>query len=117
MKLIVSVASALPILSNTSRANSAARFLSIPTNRCRLTTSIGNAAALPLSRLDADLPRVLIVSLDDHLHQLVAHHVLLVEVNEGDALDAADHALGFDQPGLAPRGQINLRHVARNNRL
>src|SRR5829696_3333343 len=46
------------------------------------------------------------VRLDDLLHQLMAYDVLLVEVDERDAVDVADHLHGFDQPGRAARGEI-----------
>src|SRR5215204_4935882 len=47
------------------------------------------------------------VRLDDLLHQLVPHHVLVVEPDECDALDVADDLHRLDQPGCAPGGQVD----------
>src|SRR5512134_3709182 len=60
---------------------------------------------------------VLFVRLHDLLHERVPHDVLLVEVDERDALDVADDLHRFDQAGRASRGQIDLRHVPGDDRL
>src|SRR5262245_31595606 len=103
MNVTVKTASVRPTRSSTALDNAAARPLSILRNRWRLMTSI---------RLEVDLLVVLIVSLDDHLHQLMADHVALVEEDERDSFDAADDALRLHQARLATRRQVDLRHVA-----
>src|SRR5262245_7073165 len=108
MNATVNTASGRPMRSSTALDNVAARSLSILRNRWRLMISI---------RLEVDLLVVLIVSLDDHLHQLMADDVALVEVDERDSLDAADDALRFHQPRLAPGRQVDLRHVAGDHGL
>ena len=57
------------------------------------------------------------VGLDDPLHQLVAHHVALVEVHEGDALDLAEDAQRLDQAGRTAVRQVDLGDVAGDDRL
>src|SRR5215813_11585002 len=103
MNVKVRTASGRPTRSSTALDSVAARSLSILRNRWRLMISI---------RLEVDLLVVLIVSLDDHLHQLMADDVALVEVDERDSLDAADDALRFHKARLATRRQVDLRHVA-----
>src|SRR4029077_11752790 len=56
----------------------------------------------------------LVISLYDLLHQVMAHYVALVEVNEGDAFDLPDHINRFDEARTAARGQVDLRNVSRN---
>src|SRR6266540_4467114 len=73
MNVTVKTASVRPTRSSTALDNAAARPLSISRNRWRLMIS---------TRLEVDLLVVLIVSLDDHLHQLMADDVALVEVDE-----------------------------------
>src|SRR5215475_12067677 len=103
MNVTVKTASARPMRSSTALDNAAARSLSILRNRWRLMIS---------TRLKVDLLVVLIVSLHDHLHQLMADDVALVEEDERDSFDAADDALRFHQARLATRRQVDLRHVA-----
>src|SRR5690349_24490443 len=55
------------------------------------------------------------VRLDDLLHERMPHHVLLVEMNERDALDVANHLHGLDEARLARRRQIDLRDVSSND--
>src|SRR5205085_8326647 len=43
------------------------------------------------------LAGVFFVSLDDHLDEAVAHDVFVGEVDELDAFDICQHALGFNQ--------------------
>ena len=57
------------------------------------------------------------VRFDDLLHELVAHDVALVEMHERDALDVADDPHRLDQAGRAAGRQIDLRDVARDDRL
>src|SRR5205085_5129694 len=47
------------------------------------------------------LAGVLFVSLDDHLDEAVAHDIFVGEVDELDAFDACEHALGFDETATA----------------
>ena len=47
----------------------------------------------------------------------MAHDVLLVEVDERDAFDVADDLHRLDQAGRASDRQIDLRHVAGDDRL
>src|SRR5499426_782524 len=108
MNVTVKTASVRPMRSSTALDNAAARSLSILRNRWRLMIS---------TRLEVDLLVVLIVSLDDHLHQLMADDVALVEEDEGDSLDAVDDALRLDQARLASRRQVDLRHVAGDHGL
>src|SRR5438105_6219712 len=63
------------------------------------------------------LARMRLVGLDDELHEAVAHDVSLVEVDELDALDLREHALDLDEAAALARRQVNLRHVARDDRL
>ena len=46
-----------------------------------------------------------LVGLDDLLNQLVADDVAIVEVDERDALDRADHLHRLDQAGVRPVGR------------
>src|SRR5262249_20509117 len=108
MNVTVRTASVRPMRSSTALDSVAARSLSILRNRWRLMISI---------RLEVDLLVVLIVSLGDHLHQLMADDVALVEVDERDSLDAADDALSFHEARPAPRRQVDLRHVAGDHGL
>src|SRR5215475_1380581 len=103
MNVTVKTASARPMRSSTALDNAAARSLSILPNSWRL---------MIFTRLEADFLVVLIVSLDDLLHQLMADDVALVEEDERDSFDAADDALRFHQARLATRRQVDLRHVA-----
>src|SRR6185436_14663355 len=127
MNVTVKTASVRPMRSSAALDNSTTRSLSILRIRWRLMTSISlwdecnplsprllvsPSPCLPVW-LEVDLLIVVIVSLDDHLHQLMADDVALVEVDEGDSLDAADDALRFHKARLAPRRQVDLRHVAR----
>src|SRR5215475_9610430 len=108
MNATARTASGRPMRSSTALDSVAARSLSILRNRWRLMISI---------RLEVDLLVVLIVSLDDHLHQLMADYVALVEEDERDSFDAGYDALRFYQTRLAPRRQVDLRHVASDHGL
>src|SRR4051812_16502045 len=63
------------------------------------------------------LLRVLFVGLHDALHQLVPDHILVVEADEGDAVDVAEDVLHLDQPGGLLARQVDLRHVAGDDDL
>src|SRR5207244_1878120 len=104
------------ITSSAFRANACQRTQSSGSLRCRLTTSI-IAQGRRLLTLDFTLPGLRLVSLDDHLYQLVTHDVLFVEVDEFNAFDISQYAFGLHQAAPFSGGQINLRYVAGNNRL
>src|SRR5262245_51158332 len=122
MNVTVKTASRRPMRSSTALDNVAARFLSILRNRWRFMISIPPSLRpsvppspglfVSLTWLEVDLLVVLIVSLDDHLHQLMADDIALIEVDESDSFNAAHDALRFNQPRLAPRRKVDLRHVA-----
>src|SRR5260221_4246882 len=57
------------------------------------------------------------VRLHDVLDERMAHDVSLVEMDEGDAFDVADDLHRLDKPGRAAYGQVDLRDVARDDRL
>src|SRR5262245_58827322 len=69
------------------------------------------------SRLLSGSTAVRFVGLHDLLHELMAHDVALVEVDERDALHLADHLHRLDEARRAPGRQIDLRDVARDDRL
>src|SRR5436190_20340770 len=60
---------------------------------------------------------MLLVRLDDPLHELVADDVLVAELDERNAVDRGEDLAHLDQPGcLLPR-QVDLRHVAGHDHL
>src|SRR5262249_45742468 len=67
--------------------------------------------------LEVDLSVVLIVSLNDHLDQLMADDVAFIELDERYSFDAAHNTLRFDQARLASGWQVNLRHITRDHGL
>src|SRR5688572_20329892 len=67
--------------------------------------------------LDAALVGVRLISLDDHLHQLMAHHVFFVEVNKFNPFYIGQHAFSLDQATSFSGWQVNLRYVAGDNGL
>src|SRR5712671_1327239 len=69
------------------------------------------AKAGPSGMLDV-AARERLVRLDDLLHQLVAHDVAIVEMDERDAVDRADDLHRLDEPRGAPLGQVDLRDIA-----
>src|SRR5688500_15716828 len=93
------------------------------TGRPRLSVTETRRVAAPwrLRRDGADLlsgsTGIGVVRLYDLLHQRVAHDVLLVETDEIDTIDVADHFHGFNQPGCASGGQVDLGDVAGDHRL
>ena len=60
---------------------------------------------------------VLLVGLDDPLHEPVADDVLAAEPDELDALDLADDLGHDDQPRLLLPRQVDLGHVAGHDHL
>src|SRR6478672_12645205 len=83
-----------------------------PSPRVAGLTASG-VATLTRSRAAA----ICVVCLDDRLHEFVADHVALVEVNERDAFDLADDFHRLHQTRYPRAGQIDLRDVARHHRL
>ena len=58
-----------------------------------------------------------LVRLDDPLHELVPHDVLVAELHELDAVDRAEDVLHLDQPRRLLARQVDLRHVAGDDDL
>ena len=48
---------------------------------------------------------MLLVSLDNHLHEAVAHDIFFGEIDELDVLDAREHALASIKPLRLPVGR------------
>ncbi len=65
--------------------------------------SAGELGRLPLG--------VLVVGLDDALHELVAHDVLAAEAHELDALDRVEYVADHDQPRTLLARQVDLGDV------
>src|SRR5262249_35157533 len=77
-----------------------------------------NAAVARLSEIPLEFgPGVFIVSLNYHLHQVMAHYILLVKINEIDSVYVSYYALGLDKSRPAAGGQVDLRDVAGDDRL
>ena len=83
-----------------------------------LSESEINSKSQNLSQFVLELSlSVLVVCQNNHLDKVVAHDVFIGKMNELDALDVAQNALGFDKPRAPARRQVYLRDVARNDRL
>ena len=52
---------------------------------------------------------------DDVFHQRMAHDVAFVELHDADVRNAAQNLHRAHQPAVAPAGQVDLRHVARDD--
>src|SRR5215831_17641230 len=107
--------SSTPSPRSTRQASSTAALSSISAPLL-LSTSTDSIVAL-LPALGAGLLGVLAVGLDDALHELVAHDVLMPEVNECDSVDGGEDLLHLDQPRRLVAGQVDLGHVARDDYL
>src|SRR6478672_9858740 len=83
-----------------------------PSPRVAGLTASG-VATLTRSRAAA----ICVVCLDDRLHEFVADHVALIEVDERDAVDLADDFHRLDQARDARAGQIDLRDIAGDDGL
>src|SRR5208337_3408825 len=59
---------------------------------------------------------VLVVGANDALHQVMTHHIALVEMHEGESVYALQNLDGFDQTAAARRRQVDLRNVAGDHR-
>ena len=70
-----------------------------------------------LRRCGAGLLGVLLVRLDDPLHELVPDDVLVAEAHEADAVDDAEDVLHLDQAGRLLARQVDLRDVAGDDDL
>src|SRR5438477_1057097 len=66
---------------------------------------------------DVGLTGLRLVGFDNHLDEAVADDIFLVEVDELYAFYLREYAFGLDESAALARGQINLRHVARDDRL
>ena len=53
---------------------------------------------------------------DDPLHERVADHIPLVEVNEGNSFDPGKYGSGFHQTRDLSGRQVDLRNITGNNR-
>ena len=60
---------------------------------------------------------MLVVSADNALHQVMPHHVGLVEVDKRQTLHALQYIDRFEKPAAAGAGEIDLRNVSSNHRL
>src|SRR6266545_2855321 len=65
----------------------------------------------------ARLLRVMLVRLDDPLHELVPDDVLVREADEGDAVDAGQDVLYLDEARRLLARQVDLRDVTRDDDL
>src|SRR6185436_4388855 len=74
--------------------------------RTRRTGVAGGAARL-----------VVLVGIDDALHQRVPHHVLRAEVRERDAADFPQHLLRLYEPAFLAAREVDLGDVAVDYRL
>ena len=57
------------------------------------------------------------IRLDDTLHQFMPHDVLFGQIALRDTLYPVEHTQRFFQAGLLTVRQVNLRNIARDNRL
>src|SRR5262249_25899165 len=103
-----------PIRASTARARSTTDARSTLWIRWRLMTSISPSCR---ARSDADLAVVLMVGFDDHLHQVVTHDILFIELDELDSFNVTNHASGFDEAGFPAGRQIYLSHITGNHSL
>ena len=53
-----------------------------------------------------------VVGIDNFFHKAVAHDVVVVELDDGDAFDVAQDAGGVGQAGVLPVGEVDLAYVA-----
>src|SRR5688572_13564399 len=109
-------------LSARMRLSVVTATVTAPRARAGATRASHTASARPaagarptLSTRSADSPipagRHGIVGPNDLLHQLVAHHVRVVEVDEPDALHVLHDPERLDQAGCPGVGQVDLRDV------
>ena len=61
------------------------------------------------------LLRVLFVSLNNALHQLMAHDVLLAKLHSGNPFDTFKNPQRVNQARCGRAGQVDLRHIAGDN--
>ena len=98
----------------TSRATASSSMsvrVALNTSMRFTSASVGGGGA-PRRARHLDLVVVVLVSVDDALDQLVAHHIVPVEGHHGDVFDALqDLGHGDEARGAAVR-QVDLRHVA-----
>src|SRR4051812_4460966 len=81
------------------------------------TTSTSSTPALGRTQLRGLTSGVLVVGLDDALHQAVANDVLAPEPDELDALDPLEDLRDGDEPGLLVLREVDLRDVTGDDHL
>src|SRR6185369_1063573 len=57
-----------------------------------------------------------LISIDDALHERVAHHVARLKIGKGDAAHALQYDARLDEPAFVAARQVDLRNVAGNDR-
>src|SRR5579884_2109885 len=60
---------------------------------------------------------VFLIRREDFLHEWMAHYIASGKFHDGNAFDAFEHPMGFEQAGMFVRRQINLRLIARDDGL
>src|SRR5919199_2151926 len=108
--------------SATSRSTSGAGGASGPPSPMTSTSSkalcpAAVRGALGRAQLRRGALGVLVVGLDDPLHEAVADHVVAAEPDELDALDVAQDVAHDDEAGALVARQVDLRDVARDDHL
>src|SRR5690348_15612302 len=110
---IPSSPAATPSPTRTRRASSVACATST-SNPLRFATSTSTTSALALR---ARALGVLPVGLDDPLHELVPHDVLVAEADERDPVERAEDVLNVDQARSLITSEVDLRDVAGDDDL
>src|SRR3954451_22755384 len=103
-------ASAIVASRSTSAAGSSG---GAPSTSTSSATSRPAAVRRPQPRRLARV--VLLVGVDDALHELVAHDVLAAEANEVDALEPLEDLGHDDEPRVLVAREVDLRDVARDD--
>src|SRR6185436_17376389 len=57
-----------------------------------------------------------LISIDDALHERVAHHVARLKIGKGDAAHALQYDARLDESAFVAARQVDLRDVAGNDR-
>ena len=101
-----------PRAASTRRASSTA-----PSTSTSLAAAVLDLDLDHRLRSVARLLRVQLVRLDDALHELVPHDVLVPEADERDAVDRPEDVLHLDQPRCLLARKVDLGDVARDDDL
>src|SRR5690242_11511694 len=101
--------------SATSRSISASG--GAPAGGSRISTSSTAARRVRGPQPGRQRVRMLVVGLDDPLHEPMAHHVLTAEPDEFDAFDVLQDVRHDDQTGLLVARQVDLRDVPGDHHL